>query len=272
VCNVPGDLLVPLPVGEDAEVGGKAANLARLRRMGVAVPDGWVVTLQADRLRRSGELSVDALDALVRDRLLAGDTPADGRYAVRSSADTEDSARASYAGQFRTELNVACADVPAAVRRVADSLHGTSARAYARRLGVRVPDAMAVLVQEQLQPFLSGVCFTAHPVTGAPALVLEYAHGLGDEVAGGGAPAGSYVLPRLPGGGFADARLAEVDPPTARWLRAVSQLCLEVAAAFGAPQDVEWAVDRRGLWLLQARPITTIGRPPTIPESMRSEA
>ena len=231
----------------DAGLGGKAGNLFRLLRLGFPVPDGWVVTLDAGRRWRAGTLSDEALDVAVRAVLSA-----DGVFAVRSSADTEDSARASYAGQFRTELHVSRDDVPQAVRQVLLSMDNPAALAYARRLGVAAPTAMAVLVQEQLAPVLSGVCFTVHPVTHEPAMVLDYAHGLGDAVAGGGAPDGTHVLPRQPDGSVApehwlgvDARLADV-----------VALAAAVEAASGGPQDVEWAIDDRGLWLLQARPVT----------------
>lgn len=254
-------LAVRLSAAESAEAGGKAASLARLVRLGVAVPDGWVLTLRADRLRRCGQLPDGALDSLIRDRLLAWH-PAAERFAIRSSADTEDSAQASYAGQFRTELNVLRDDVPGAVRRVAASAGNPSARSYARRLGVRAPEAMAVLVQEQVNARLSGVCFTVHPVTGAPALVLEYASGLGGAVVSGGELAGSYVLPRLPGRGFTERQFAAAGPVAARWLREMALLAVQLEAMLCRPQDVEWAVDGRRLWVLQVRPITTIGAAP----------
>jgi phosphoenolpyruvate synthase/pyruvate phosphate dikinase len=253
-------LLVPLADARRADAGGKAAALAALLRLGVAVPDGWVVTALAYRLLRSGELSGGAFDAAVLGRLRADGREADQRFAVRSSADAEDSAEASYAGQFRTELNVPRDEVPAAVRRVAASARNASALTYARRLGVRPPRAMAVLVQEQLDPFLSGVCLTVHPVTGAPAAVLEYAHGLGDTVASGAGHAGSHVLPRLPGGGFDWAPLASVSQQTAYWLRAVVLLAARLEEELAGPLDIEWAVDRRGLWAVQVRPVTAVGR------------
>ncbi|TCO61915.1 PEP/pyruvate-binding domain-containing protein [Actinocrispum wychmicini] len=246
---------MPLATADSRDVGGKAANLARLLRLGFPVPPGWVVTLRADQLRRSGELSEKAVEALVREGMRTNCRT----FAVRSSAVAEDSALASFAGQFGTDLNVPYDEVPAAVWRVAASADRSSAHAYARRLGVPIPRAMAVLVQEQLEPFLSGVCFTCHPVTGASELVLEYTHGTGDTLVSGGMPAGSYVLPRRPDG-FDDERLTDVDERTGAWLRAAARLAMSVETQLGGPQDVEWAVDDRGLWVVQARPVTTVGK------------
>jgi phosphoenolpyruvate synthase/pyruvate phosphate dikinase len=251
------DLIVPLRAADSAWTGGKAATLARLIRLGVSVPDGWVLTLHADRLLRSGQLSGHDLDALVRGRLTASYRAA-ARFAVRSSADVEDSAAASYAGQFLTELAVPRDEVPAAVRRVAASAASPSARSYARRLGVQPPAAIAVLVQEQVDPVLAGVCFSAHPVTGAGTVIVEHVHGGGEAVASGGALAGSHVLPRLPGGAVDTAPLAAAGR-TAGWLTQAALLAIRLESALGCPQDVEWAVDGRQLWVLQSRPITTIG-------------
>jgi hypothetical protein len=128
-------LMVPLRAATFAEGGGKAGGLALLISLGVAVPDGWVLTLRADLRRRAGQLGDEALDLLIRESLAAGDYPPGCAFAVRSSARTEESAQASYAGQFRSGLNVACEDVPAAVRRVAAPASSPSARSYARRLG-----------------------------------------------------------------------------------------------------------------------------------------
>lgn len=260
--GVATDLVVRLSSADHTGMGGKAASLSRLLRLGFPAPDGWVVTLYAGSLWLDGTLSDAELDDIVRERLSGAVTnmSEDTAFAVRSSADTEDSARASFAGQFRTELHVPGNGLPAAVRNVLASVRNPSALTYARRLGVAAPAAMAVLVQEQLAPLLSGVCFTVHPVTGEPAMVLEYAHGLGDTVAGGGAPDGTLVLPRLPDGTVDLDRLADLDPPVADRLAAVVSLAAGVERESGNAQDVEWAVDERGPWLVQARPVTTTGR------------
>lgn len=262
-------LIVPLAAAENVEGGGKAAGLARLIQFGIPVPAGWVLTMRADRLRRSGQLADDVLDSLVRDRLLGARYAADCTFAVRSSADAEDSAKASFAGQFSTELNVRRDEVPAAVRRVAASVASPSAKTYARRLGVPAPDSMAVLVQEQLESVLSGVCFTAHPVTGANAMILEYACGPGHTGASGGALAGTFVLPQLPGHELDAQQLSAAGPFAARWLREVALLAARLDVLLGCPQDVEWAVDAAGLWVTQVRPITTIRLSPVSRASMR---
>jgi phosphoenolpyruvate synthase/pyruvate phosphate dikinase len=187
----------------------------------------------------------------VRQRL-AGVGP-DRRFAVRSSAECEDSASASFAGQFQSVLDVPASEVPAAVVEVHRSLEHPSVLAYARRMGHPVPDALAVLIQEQIHPRTAGVCFTADPVTGAPDVVVEWADGLGDALISGRAlPAGTARLPRA----VLDAEPQLTGLPDD--VAAAVRIAVRLARRAGRPQDVEWAADARGLWVVQARPITTL--------------
>jgi pyruvate, water dikinase len=240
---------------DPAVVGGKAARLGELLRLGVPVPAGWVLTCRA---RRPGHQ--DAMGVAVVAALRDAGYDAHARFAVRSSADTEDSARASFAGQFRTLLNVARDDVPEAVGTVDDSLGSGAVLTYSARLGIAPPQGMAVIVQEQVDAEIAGVCFTIHPVTGESELVLEWTHGLGEGIVGGStADLGSRVFRRT------DAGLAiEQDIPSARAatdrLTAVAELALRLELLLGCPQDVEWAVANGRVWILQARPISTLNR------------
>jgi phosphoenolpyruvate synthase/pyruvate phosphate dikinase len=253
---VAANLVVRLSGRTEDGLGGKASRLQCLYRLGFPVPDGWVVPLDTGRALRAGTLPDSEFDNTIGVALREFGPGA--LFAVRSSADGEDSARASFAGQFRTELGVRADAVPSAVREVLRSVDGPGAAGYARRLGVAPPGAMAVLIQPQLAPVLSGVCLTVHPVTGRPAMVLDYAHGLGDGVAGGAAPDGTLILPRLADGTVLLDGLAGLDRVPAEGLSAVVALAAEVERHSAGPQDVEWAVDERGPWLLQARPVTTV--------------
>src|SRR5436190_8293679 len=101
---------------EVAAAGGKALVLARARRAGLPVPDGFVV------------LPDEPLDPAAIRRALAalgGD-----RFVARSSADVEDSTRASAAGVFETVVDVPAEGVARAIARVRASATGEAARAY----------------------------------------------------------------------------------------------------------------------------------------------
>lgn len=244
---------LPLESAVDPAVaGGKAARLGQCLAAGLPVPPGGVVTIAAHRRLLTGETDAAELEAVVGSRL-AGYCPGD-LFAVRSSAEVEDSAKASFAGQFLSILNVTRDQVPAAVRAVQDSAPNPSAARYARRLGVPAPDALAVIVQVQVPARLAGVCFTVDPVTGVDDILIEYATGLGDKVVGGlAAPAGMHRLHRTGTG----AVLLLGDGDFHDEARRVAEMAVALEKRFSAPQDVEWAYADDNLWLLQVRPITT---------------
>jgi pyruvate,water dikinase len=183
------------------EVGGKGANLGELTRAAFPVPPGFCVTTAAylDFVRTSGDLDalLDALDrvthddlgtigilgARLRGHLEALPIPADIRsavlgawrdlgaehaYAVRSSATAEDLPSTSFAGQQDTYLNVRGPEpLLAAVRRCWASLFTDRAIAYRAKHGFRHRAVrLAVVVQQMVVPEVSGIMFTADPITG----------------------------------------------------------------------------------------------------------
>lgn len=178
-----------------AEVGGKGQQLGRLARLGLPVPDGFVIAAPALGAAFTGAARdpaaapplpdefVVALDAeLVRRGWQS--TP----LAVRSSAPQEDSQRASFAGIHRSELNVAgCAALARAVRVVHASLWTPQAVAYRQRLGLADADAaMAVVVMPMLPAVLSGVAFTCDPQSGRDdRIAISAVRGLGEALVGG---------------------------------------------------------------------------------------
>src|SRR2546428_1132387 len=143
-------------------VGGKAFVLARLRRAGLPVPDGFVLT--ADE-------AIDGAHAAV----LAAAAARLGRAAaVRSSAALEDTAEASFAGQYRTLLDVSPNAVAPSVEAVRRS--AADAAGYTRALGldgVPAPSSLPVLVQCFVEAQAAGVVFTRHPADPGAMLVAS---------------------------------------------------------------------------------------------------
>ncbi|MFY7068239.1 PEP/pyruvate-binding domain-containing protein [Nocardiopsis changdeensis] len=229
-------------------VGGKAAGLAALIRLGERVPDGFCVTTRA---YRRGE--VPRREVLAAYARLGG-----GPVAVRSSATAEDLPEAGFAGQHDTFLAVEGAqDLLAAVRACWDSLHSDRAGAYREAAGIAHGDAhMAVVVQRMVDAEAAGVLFTADPLTGTRGrAVVEAAPGPGTAVVEGTAAADRYVLD-----GSAPTGHGCLTPDRLDELRRAGE---RLRGALGAEQDLEWAYDREGaLWLLQSRPITTLFPPP----------
>ena len=225
-------------------VGVKAANLGDLSRAGFPVPDGFVVTSQPD-------------EAVLKAAASLGDVP----LAVRSSAIAEDLAEASFAGQYETVLDVRGPDqLLAAIDRVRSSARSARVRDYrvARTDAGTEDEEIAVLVQRMLAPEAAGVAFTANPVTGERGeVVITAARGLGERVVSGEALADDWVVRD---GAPVCRRSVEraIEPDQAL---DVARLARRVEAQFGVPQDIEWAIVGRRVYLLQARPMTGLPTP-----------
>jgi pyruvate,water dikinase len=257
--------LAALPSGAD-----RATHEAAAARAAAAIRAAGLD--RADAARLAADL----------DRVL----PGEARLAVRSSAVGEDGGADSFAGQLESFLGVPRAEVEARVLDAIASLHGARALRYRRARGL--PDAgarTAVVVQRLVPARAAGVLFTADPASGDEGqAVLVAGLGLGAGVVAGRAETDTFwaslesgeVRRRAvarkatraalaPGGGTVDepssAGEAEAPALTDGEVARLVEAGRDAARAAGVPQDVEWAVDRRGdLWLLQARPITALGR------------
>jgi phosphohistidine swiveling domain-containing protein len=222
-------------------VGSKAANLGDLLRRGFLIPDGAVVV--------PTNAEPDPSEIL---RVL-GDVP----LAVRSSAVAEDLADASFAGQYETVLDVVGPNaLREAIRRVRDSASSARAQGYSASPELSGPGGMAVLVQRMLEPAAAGVAFTADPVTGRrDEVVITAARGLGERVVSGESVGDEWVVRD----GTTECRRSIEAAITREQALEVAALARRVEAHFGGvPQDVEWAIERGRLYLLQARPMTAV--------------
>jgi pyruvate,water dikinase len=236
-------------------VGGKAAVLGELAAQGWPVPAGFVVTADA--------LSDPELAQVLA---AAAERCGGGRFAVRSSGVAEDLPDASYAGLYETFLDVGVGGLADAVHRCFAAAQAERVRSYQdKRAAAGGPSGMAVLVQVMIDSRAAGVAFTAHPVTGARDQILVTAvAGVGEPLVAGEQTGEEWTITgdhrpqrtrRTPGGadGLDEAQAGQAAAMAAR-----------VAAHYGRPQDLEWAIDAGGrLWLLQARPMTALPEPVT---------
>lgn len=227
----------------DDRYGGKAAGLARLRRLGLPVPPGYVI---------AGASGVsDSATARFDEMAAAGWTP----VAVRSSAVGEDGDDQSFAGQYDTVLGVDTVDrFVDAVRACADSVHSRRASSYSGNATA----TMNVVVQRMVDARAAGVVFTADPTSGRRDLmVIDAVAGPGESLVDGTAAPDHVVLDV--------AGTAVVHESVATPVLSAAEIAEIRAGArraeqeWGRPLDLEWAIDRSGvLWWLQARPITTL--------------
>lgn len=206
-------------------LGGKARRLVELQLAGFRVPD----FLCAPRdLARAVEVLGFPL-------------------AVRSSASAEDGGDVSFAGQFRSYLNLESLEaVEAAVRGCVASVESPAVADYCRRHGLDPATLrMTPVVQRMVRPELAGVAFTVNPATGAEEVVIEACAGLADALLAG-----------------SQAALPADHPLLVRHRPEIECVARAIQRHFGAPQDIEFAIEDGVLHVLQARPVTRIGFAP----------
>ncbi|MCQ2070779.1 MAG: PEP-utilizing enzyme [archaeon] len=306
--------IIPLD-GRDCDiaiVGGKAINLSIMVKAGFSVPPAVSVASYAyeEFLDSTGlrQRISDALDDInygnadsivevtgkIRDMVLSEEIPSDllkaildatdtlgSEYmAVRSSAVAEDLSDASFAGQQDTYLNVDRENVPSMVRSCWASYWTDRAVKYRHDTGIdHLAQGIAVVIQKMVSSEISGVMFTANPLTGEDDIVIEASWGLGESIASGIVTPDNYicgrdgslkeceVMDKKKGYFLRDGKntLVDIDEDLVRKrcasddvLKAVTEQGCILEDHFGVPQDVEWGYEKGKVYILQSRAITTL--------------
>jgi phosphohistidine swiveling domain-containing protein len=233
-----------------ALAGGKGRTLARLYQLGYPVPDGLIILPDAF----GGDELLDGAWNQIKVHL--GElrrASEDALFAVRSSALNEDSSQASFAGQFDTVLKVhADEDIRKAIGTVKNSRHSGRVKEYSQTHGVPIIHEMAVIVQRLVVAEISGVLFTADPITGDKnRMVGNYVRGLGDRLVSGDSTPVEFSIERFK---YKYKGNSEFEKSARRLFRLASRLEKDL----NGPQDIEWAIASGKVYILQSRPITSI--------------
>ena len=271
--------------GDTARVGGKGASLYRLAELGLRVPPGFALTVEAFRatLARLGLTvvvrrlaagleagrDVGALGREVSEGLRTGTLPPDVLESVQASADAlwrdspdgliarssatvEDSSALSFAGIFESIRITRPGELEAAIRDVWRSVFAPRALAYIRESGMRAVPEMAVVIQRFLRADRSGVMFTRFSAPGGTErILLEHVEGGCEKlVKGEVTPERLWLDPDAKGGLGGDQSLSEGHAVE------LARLAVSLEEAFGGPQDVEWCIYRGNVHVVQSRPIT----------------
>jgi pyruvate,water dikinase len=269
--------LVPLTLATDSgQFGGKAARLGQLISLGLPTPSGFALSSElCDKITDDKENYHATIAATIFKKL-------NGPLAVRSSAIGEDSENHSFAGLHETILNVNTPEqLKAAINHVVDSRFSASAGLYRDKRHITAAPKIGVVIQELVLSDVAGVLFSNNPVTGAHEFCIEGAYGFGELVVDGTLIPDQFRLTRK--GelleqiiGLKDLRSqcassggtenVEVDDATAatpclapKHLQDLVQLACGCMKHFGDAVDIEWALHKDKLFVLQCRPITVAG-------------
>ena len=228
--------------------GGKAASLSlMMKNLKMNIPMGYVITAEGFRDGKLTDEASEELNGIIAklDRLKT--------YAVRSSAIGEDGENNSFAGQYETLTDVIVPEIRNAVKHVADSAKSERVEEYKSRNDVS-GEGIGIVIQEFVKPEFAGVIFTSDIITGKDdKIVGNYVHGEGEKLVSGSENAEEFRIGAL--------KLSyEGNPELARFSKTLRRYSLAIRSFYGVPMDIEWAVSGGRVYILQARPITTLKR------------
>ncbi len=302
------------------QVGSKMANIGEMaNRIGLKTPAGFAVTaagyeafmahndLQPEidrRIQAADPARLDELYALstdIQQMIMNAEIPPALRkeitehhrrladfegeafsVALRSSALGEDLADATFAGQYRSELNVGAEYIYDAYRQIVASKYGVTAVSYRFGRGLRDEDvAMCVGCLKMIQAVSGGVAYSRDPVDFRREKVLVHsAWGLPKSVVDGSTDPDRFTLSRDPSPKTQQREIAEKSQKfvcyeqegvcrldtigdegrlpslTEEQASAVAALAMRLEEYYGGPQDIEWAICEKGdIFVLQCRPL-----------------
>ena len=282
-------------------VGGKGLPLITLRKKNIPIPDGFVVTTEAydlflaenNLLEKIKGLSLDSEWKKAQDIILNSNIPQEladqihkqletldvDRYAIRSSANVEDSKNKSWAGEFESYLNVLQNDVLGYIKKCWASVFSQRVVAYTNSAKELLSIKMAVVVQKSIDSEVSGVCFTRNPLDqDENDIRIEAVFGLGEFLVQGQVTPDRYVVERRSGiileivvqpqekryttskaGG---TRTISTKPNyrqklSGQEIKRLATLAERIEKIYKSGQDIEWCKKGANLYILQSRPITT---------------
>ena len=301
-------------------VGNKMANLGEIRNeLQIRIPDGFVITAAAyDRFIEENDLQTEidrrfqsadgenietlyALSSNIQQLIIQAKIPDDVidavrkayvglesktkskvTLALRSSALGEDVHESSFAGQYRSELNVSFDSIFQAYKEILASKYSLQAVTYRLNRGFKDEDiSMCVGCINMVDAAAGGVIYTRNPVDMADdAMFINSAWGLPKSVVDGSDACDLFVVSKtpsrkiirkkvstkkikfvcLPEEGVCKTELtgdkknlASINDNQALNL---SELAAKIEDYYSTPQDIEWAIDSDGIiYILQCRPL-----------------
>ena len=232
-------------------LGGKALNLGWLIQHQYRVPNTYVLPYQKQIIAHGAgkavcsELQIELGKILEPNRI----------YVVRSSANLEDSQHFSYAGQFKTFLNLrGIEEISNAIEQILSTGSTEMVHAYSGKTGQDPHELyMAVIIQEMVQPIVSGVAFSKNPLTGLDEVIVEAVKGSGEALVQEGLTPDRWV--NKWGSWIAKPVENQID---LQLIQEVVSRTVQISRAYGEPVDLEWVYDGRELYWVQLRPITQL--------------
>ena len=264
-------------------VGNKAKNLIEMKANGFNVPDGFVVDsetyfneivfnkIDEEINKNLKKLTIENVEEIskeisslfdgfefskkVKEEIISKLND-NKLYAVRSSGMKEDLEEFSFAGQYETYLNTKKRSV---LKRIIDcykSMFSETILSYIINNNISTESLkMSVIVQEMVPSAYSGICFTVDPVTGNDkTMLIEVGEGLGENIVSGQNKPEQYYY------NWYDEKVKENENNylNDNLVKKIGTTFYEIMQYFGYPCDIEFAIVKNELYILQSRKITKI--------------
>lgn len=258
------------------KVGGKARNLYHLTNENIPVPKWWCL---------STDLFLN--DQLLKEIIEKSEFQKNIFYAVRSSANIEDGADASFSGQFKSLLYVPHQKIESAIKECWHSAAQDNVTEYLNENNIPKDELkMGVIIQEMVNSKKAGVLFTIDPTAtfGKRAMAIVAGFGQGEGIVSSQVEADTYYIDREEncileskieiknsqlvydhqnGYGLKTQDIAlekkESWVLSKQEIETLVEIAKKIETYYGCPQDIEWAIDEEDrLHIVQSRPITTL--------------
>jgi pyruvate,water dikinase len=278
--------------GKNLVIGGKAKNLFRLVEIGmtvpkfVVIPQEVLISLVPEEIQNSDykkiidfirpiEIPKNSIDEILAE---FSETT---YFAVRSSAIDEDGSEFSFAGQFESHLFVTKENIAEKIKSVWTSAFSERVFEYRKNNQLEQKFGIAVIIQEMIDADAAGVAFGINPVNGNKnEKLISAVYGLGEGLVSGELNSDNFILSDgkitaqltekthkiiLDSKNFGGTKKSEVEKENQNSPSLTDKVIFEIAnvldklfSEYQKPQDIEFAVKDGKLFLLQARPITTL--------------
>ncbi|MGB9721960.1 MAG: PEP/pyruvate-binding domain-containing protein [bacterium] len=230
------------------KVGMKAWNLLLLRDK-FSIPEFAIISVDAYNSYYKSKTISSQIEKQIKGVL--EEFLKNGAVAVRSSGTAEDLCDASFAGMYKTFLGInSIEDGIRAVKDVWKSATSERIQSYCKEVNIK-NGPMAVIIQKQLNPEVSGVMITQSPYA-INELLIECCSGLGEKLVSGHITPSRYRIK--------EEKIIEQkgeDLLTPDQIIRIIQTGKDIERVFNSPQEIEWAIENKRLYVLQARPITS---------------
>lgn len=203
--------------------------------------------------------------------------------AIRSSATTEDLPGASFAGQQDTFLNIkGNEELLKNVKKCFSSLFTPRAMYYRNKKGFKEEAYLAVIVQKMIDSDSSGVIFSKDPSLNKNNIIIEAVWGLGEGIVSGEITPDRYIVSKdenikikekkinekliaITKDGEGNKKKIKLKQEISKKqvvkdyeIIKLSEIALKIEEHYKTPQDIEFAIEKEKIYIVQTRPITTI--------------